>query len=137
MRFRHTTYWITAGTALGLSAAAFAGVAAAATPGPTGRPATQGIPVAVHTAAAPSTTTAGSTSSASPGTTPSAGASAMMSQMVADLSPHARAEFQTLYPQMIQLMDSSHMMSGTATAGSMMDQAATGTGPASSQQPAS
>jgi hypothetical protein len=129
--FRHTSYWITAGAALGLLAAVFAGVAAAATPGPIGRPAAPAISVAAQTAAATSTTTAGSKSSASPGATPSAGVSAMMSQMLVDLSPQARAEFQTLYPQMIQLMDSSHMMSGTGAGGSMMDQPIIGSGPAS------
>lgn len=61
----------------------------------------------------------------------------MMSEMRASLSPQARAELQAFYPQMLQLMDSSQMMSGTGTAGSMMGQPAAGSGPASSQRPAS
>ena len=151
MRFAHTIRWITAGAALGLSAAVFAGVAFAATPGPAGHAAgpqpTGGVlapSLATTTAATTSTTTATTSTTtappggnASPGTQGPAGTSPMMSEMLAGLSPQARAKLQALDPQMLQLMDSSQMMSGTGTAGSMMGQPATGNGPASSQHPAS
>ena len=143
MRFAHTTRWVTAGAAFGLSAAIFAGVAFAATPGSAGHadgsPATAGAstPALAATAATTSTTAPPPGGNAASGTQAPAGASPMMSEMLASLSPQARAEFQALYPQMLQLMDSSQMMSGTGTAGSMMGQPATGNGPASSQHPAS
>ena len=148
MRFAHTIRWVTAGAALGLSAAVSAGVAFAATPGSAGRAAgpqpTGGVsaPARAATTAATTTTTTSTTmgppgGNASPGAQGPAGTSPMMSEMLAGLSPQARAELQALYPQMLQLMDSSQMMSGTGTAGSMMGQPATGNGPASSQHPAS
>ena len=143
MRFAHTTRWVTAGAAFGLSAAVFAGVAFAATPGSAGHaagsPATAGAsaPALAATAATTSTTAAPPGGNAASGTQAPAGTSPMMSEMLASLSPQARAEFQALYPQMLQLMGSSQMMSGTGTAGSMMGQPPTGNGPASSQHPAS
>ena len=148
MRFVHTTRWVTAGAAFGLSAAAVAGVAFAATPGSAGHaagsPATAAAsaPALAATAAATvtattSTTTAPPGGNAASGTQAPAGTSQMMSEMLASLSPQARAEFQALYPQMLQLMDSSQMMSGTGTAGSMMGQPATGNGPAAGQHPGS
>ena len=143
MRFAHTTRWVSAGAAFGLSAAVFAGVAFAATPGSAGHaagtPATAGAsaPALAATVATTSTTTAPPGGNAASGTQAPTGTSPMMSEMLASLSPQARAEFQALYPQMLQLMDSSQMMSGTGTAGSMMGQPATRSGPASSQHPAS
>ncbi|MDA8355294.1 MAG: hypothetical protein M0Z95_03110 [Actinomycetota bacterium] len=143
MRFAHTTRWVTAGAAFGLSAALFAGVAFAATPGSAGHgagsAATAGAsaPVLAATAATTSTTAAPPGGNAASGTQAPTGTSPMMSEMLASLSPQARAELQALYPQMLQLMDSSQMMSGTGTAGSMMGQPAAGSGPASSQRPAS
>ena len=128
MRFTNTTRWVAAGAAFGLSAAVFAGVAFAATPGSIARSgrsqpiAGASTPVLV----AERTTTALSGGNAPPSASVPAGTSTMMSEMLASLSPQARAEFQTLYPQMLQLMDSSHMMSGTGTAGSMMGQAVAG-----------
>ncbi len=65
---------------------------------------------------------------ASSGTQARVGTPTMMSQILDSLSPQARAEFEALYPQMLQLMDNSHMMSGTATAGSMMGVTTTGIG---------
>ncbi len=148
MKFAHTTRWVTAGAAFGLSTAVFAGIAYAATPGSAGHAAgsrpTGGVSApalattnAATTTATTSTTTAPPGGNAASGTQGPAGTSPMMSEMLAGLSPQARAEFQTLYPQMLQLMDSSQMMSGTGTAGSMMGQPTTGNGPASSQKPAS
>ena len=147
MKLAHTTRWATAGAALGLSTAVFAGVAFAATPGSAGHaagsPATAGASARVLAATAATTSTTTATTTPSPGgnapsgTQAPAGTSPMMSEMLASLSPEARTEFQALYPQMLQLMDSSQMMSGTGTAGSMMGQPATGNGPASSQHPAS
>ncbi|MDA8397382.1 MAG: hypothetical protein M0Z29_05980 [Actinomycetota bacterium] len=129
MRFTNTTRWVTAGAVFGLAAAAFAGVAFAATPGsiarsggsqPTRRGASTPVLVAERT------TTALSGGNAPPSASVPVGTSTMMSEMLASLSPQARAEFQTLYPQMLQLMDSSHMMSGAGTAGSMMGQGVAG-----------
>jgi len=147
MRFAHTTRWVTAGAAFGLLAAVFAGVTFAATPGSAGHAAapqpiagTSAPALAATTAtttATTSTTTVPPGGNASPGTKGPTGSSPMMSEMLAGLSPQARAEFQALYPQMLQLMDSSQMMSGTGTAGSMMGQPPTGNGPTSSQKPAS
>ena len=138
MRFAHTTRWVTAGAAFGLSAAVFAGVAFAATPGSAGHgagsPATAGAsaPALAATAATTSTTAAPPGGNAASGTQAPTGTSPMMSEMLASLSPQARAELQALYPQMLQLMDSSQMMSGTGTAGSMMGQAVAGNGPPTS-----
>ena len=143
MRFAHTTRWVTAGAAFGLSAAVFAGVAFAATPGSVGHaagsPATAGAsaPALAATAATTSTTAAPPGGNAASGTQAPNGTSPMMAEILASLSPQARAEFQALYPQMLQLMDSSQMMSGTGTAGSMMGQPAAGSGPAAGQRPAS
>ena len=138
MRFAHTTRWVSAGAAFGLSAAVFAGVAFAATPGSAGHaagsPATAGAsaPALAATAATTSTTAAPPGGNAASGTQAPAGTSPMMAEMAASLSPQARAEFQALYPQMLQLMGSSQMMSGTGTAGSMMGQAVAGNGPPTS-----
>ncbi|MHB1527316.1 MAG: hypothetical protein ACYCZN_13750 [Candidatus Dormibacteria bacterium] len=129
MKLVHTTRWVIAGAAIGLSAALFAGVASAATPGPTGHvggyPETAMVATAVP-AGAPVTTaiTMGSTTSPNSNGASSAqestGTDPMVSEMLASLSPKAQAEFQAIWPQMLQLMDSSNMMSGTGTAGSMM-----------------
>ncbi len=131
MKLTRTTRWVIAGAALGLSVATFSGVAFAATPGSTGgaggTPPSGGAsaPALAETAA---TTAPGGTAPSS--TQAPTGNTTMMSEMLASLSPQARAEFQALYPQMLQLMNSSHMMSGTGSAGSMMS-----TGPPSSGQP--
>ena len=139
MRFANTTRWVTAGAAFGLSAAVFAGVAFAATPGSIapsgGSQSIAGAPAPVlvaETTVTTSTTTPAHGGNAPPSTPVPTGTSPMMSEMLASLSPQARAEFQALYPQMLQLMDSSHMMSGTGTAGSMMGQAVAGNRPPTS-----
>ncbi len=145
MKLARTTRWATAGAALGLSTAVFAGAAFAAAPGPTGGVAgsqpTVGASsrVLAATTAATSTTTATTTPSpggnAPSGTPAPAGTTPMMSEMLTSLSPQARAELQALYPQMLKFMDSSHMMNGTGTAGSMMGQPGTGNGSNSAGQP--
>ena len=138
MSFANTTRWVAAGAAFGLSAAVFASVAFAATPGSIERSggsqpiAEASAPVLAATTATTSTTTAAPGGNAPSGTQAPTGTSPMMSEMLASLSPQARAEFQALYPQMLQLMDSSHMMSGTGTTGSMMGQAVAGNGPPTS-----
>lgn len=55
----------------------------------------------------------------------------MMSEM-SNLSPQARAKFQALYPQMVQVMAGSHMMSSAGTPGSIMGRALTGKRPPTS-----
>lgn len=147
MRIANTTRWITAGAALGLSAALSAGAAFAATPGSSGhaggsRP-TAGA--SAHVLAAATTTTPAATTTTTPSSGPNAssgaptprGSSPMMSDMLASLSPQARAELQALYPQMLQFMDTSPMMGANGTAGSMAGQPATGTGLTAGQAPAS
>ena len=141
MRFTHTTRWAAAGAALGLTFAITAGVAVAGLPGSSG-------PVVVPPAArasapvlAAATTTTPATNpapspSASAGAQAPAGSSPMMSA-VASLSPQARAELQALYPQMLAFMNSTPMMSGTAAAGPMMGQPATGNEPTAGQASAS
>ncbi len=129
MKLVHTTRWVTAGAAIGLSAALFAGVALAATPGQIGHvggyPATAMVATAVPAGAPVTTaTTRGSTTSPNSNGALSAqaptGTDPMVSEMLASLSPKARAEFEAIWPQMLQLMDSSNMMTGTGAAGSMM-----------------
>lgn len=124
MKLVHTTRWVIAGAAIGLSAALFAGVASAATPGLTGHvggyPATAMVATAVPTGAPVTTaTTAGNTTSPNSNGALSAqvptGTDPMVSEMLSSLSPKAQAEFQAIWPQMLQLMDSSNMMSGTGT----------------------
>lgn len=146
MRFVHTTRCVTAGAALGLSGAVSTGAAFTATAGSAGyaaAPQRTAGSLPTFAAATAATATTSATTAPPPGGNTSAGTqtwvgtSPMMSEMLTGLSHEARGEFQTLYPQMIQLMDSSHMMSGTGTGGSVMDQPATGNGPASIQQPAS
>ena len=143
MKLARTRRWATAGAALGLSTAVFAGVAFAATPGSAGHaagsPATAGAsaPALAATAATTSTTATPPGGNAASGTQAPAGTSPMMSAMLASLSPQARAELQALYPQMLKFMDSSQMMSGTGTAGSMMGQPRAGNRPTAGQASAS
>ena len=145
MRIANTTRWITAGAALGLSAALSAGAAFAATPGSSGHAggsrSTAGA--SAHVLAAATTTTPAAATATTTTTTPSSdaptprGSSPMMSEMLASLSPQARAELQALYPQMLQFMDTSPMMGANGTAGSMVGQPVTGAGPTAGQAPAS
>ena len=145
MRIANTTRWITAGAALGLSAALSAGAALAATPGSSGHAggsrSTAGA--SAHVLAAATTTTPAAATATTTTTTPSSdaptprGSSPMMSEMLASLSPQARSELQALYPQMLQFMDTSPMMGANGTAGSMVGQPVTGTGPTAGQAPAS
>ena len=133
MRIANTTRWITAGAALGLSAALSAGAALAATPGSSGHAggsrSTAGA--SAHVLAAATTTTPSSDAPTPRGSSP------MMSEMLASLSPQARSELQALYPQMLQFMDTSPMMGANGTAGSMVGQPVTGAGPTAGQAPAS
>ncbi len=146
MRIANTTRWITAGAALGLSAALSAGAAFAATPGssghaggsqPTAWASAHVLAAAATPASLTTTTTPSSGPNASSGASAPAGSSPMMSEMLASLSPQARAELQALYPQMLQFMDTSPMMGANGTAGSMVGQPVTGTGPTAGQAPAS
>ena len=139
MRITNTTRWVSAGAALGLSAALSAGAAFAATPGSSGHAgssqptmgASRHVLAAATTPASPTTitTTPASSPNASSGTQAPAGSSPMMSAMLASLSPQARAELQALYPQMLKLMGSSAMMGGNGTAASMMGQRTAGNRP--------
>jgi len=142
MKLGRTTRWTTAGAALGLSTAVFAGAAFAATPGPSGGvgetlPRSE-APAAALTGAATMTT---STTTTVPGVNAPSSTQAptetatMMSEMLASLSPQARAELQSLYPQMLRVMASSLMMSGTGTVGSMMGTSVVGNGATSAGQP--
>lgn len=140
MKPEHTTRWVIAGAAIGLSAALFAGVALAATPGQIGHvggyPAIAMVATAVP-AGVPVTRAATRGSTTSPDSNGAlsvqapTGTDPMVSAMLASLSPKARAEFEAIWPQMLQLMDSSNMMNGTGQAGSMMGTGLTSSGQSS------
>ncbi len=135
MKLTHTTRWATAGAALGLSTAIFAGAAFAATTSPTGgvtgTPSRAEAPAAAQTGVA---TMTASTTTTAPDVSGPSGAT-MMSQMLASLSSQSRVAFQALYPQMIKFMDNSSMMGDTGTVGSMMGTSVAGNGPNAATQP--
>lgn len=135
MKPAHMTRWATAGAALGLSAAVFAGAAFAAGPASTGRRAASPPDAAALAAATPRATTASTTTTAPDSSGPSSSqtpavSGTMMSAMLADLSPQSQAQLRAIWPQMLQIMDSSHMMNLTASPTSMMGAPTAGGGSA-------
>ncbi|MDQ6840125.1 MAG: hypothetical protein M3137_17790 [Actinomycetota bacterium] len=108
-----TTKWAAAGAAFGVSVAVTAGLAFAS--GPSTPTTLNPRPAAVTT----TTTPAGNpTNPAGNPTNPAMGP--MVSAMLNGLSPHARAQFEALYPQMKAFMTSGHMMDGSSTMANMM-----------------
>lgn len=110
MRFFYTTRCVTADAALGLSGAVSTGAAFTGSAGyAAAYQRTAGSPPTFAAATAATATTSATTAPPSAGNTSTGahtwvGTSPMMSEMLSGLSHEARAELQTLYPQMIQLM---------------------------------
>lgn len=109
------------GLALGLSAVLVVGIGFAATSSPTisgfpVQPTSHLVSMVEKVATSPSTTVP---SRPSTSITPS-GSGSMMSEMLANLSPQERVQFQSLYPKMLSFMASTGMAGKGTMSGSMM-----------------
>ncbi len=123
MKLFHTNRLPAAGLAFGLSTVLVVGIAFAATSSPTSsgfsvQPTSHLVSTVEKVATSPSTTVP-SQSSTFTSITPS-GSGSMMSEMLANLSPQERVQFQSLYPKMLSFMASTGMAGKGTMSGSMM-----------------